>query len=47
MKIVLSSCVKLGIDVRSDRELSDLECAGDFMLLSEESRKLQGFLSLR
>lgn len=42
--IVLSSSGNSGIDVYSDKKLSDFECADDIVLLSEDSNKLEDFL---
>lgn len=43
MEIASSSCEISGIDVRSNRKLSDLEYADDFVVLSGDSSKLHVF----
>lgn len=44
MKITLSPCKNSSIDIRSDRELSDLEYAEDIVLLSKDASKMPIFL---
>lgn len=45
IEIALSSSDNSGISIGSNKNLSDLECADEVVLLNEDSTKLQVFLA--